>query len=51
MVLRMYETRLKESHPGSKTITYDLASLNTFIDELVRPCGKGSLEHRAAWRN
>lgn len=34
-MLRMYETKLKEAHPGAKGLSYDFQSLCQYVDDLV----------------
>ena len=37
-ILKMYEIRLKEQNPGSKSITYDYYSLCQYVDDMVCVC-------------
>ncbi|KAL6756769.1 enhancer of rudimentary-domain-containing protein [Haematococcus lacustris] len=37
-ILRSYETRLKEQHPGTKTLMYDFNSLCQYVDDLRELC-------------
>lgn len=39
--LVMYETRLKEQNMGSQVVSYDLQTLFSFVDDLVRLRSRG----------